>query len=228
MHIDIYYIVLVVPMIILSVICQAKVSSAFNKYNKVSTSRGLTGAEAARNLLKRNGIMDVTIERVRGNLTDHYDPRKKVLRLSDHVYSGSSVAALGVAAHETGHAVQHAESYGPIVLRGTLVPAANVGSMAGPYLALIGFFFNSDLMITIGILLFSVAVIFYLITLPVEFNASSRALEMLERDGMLSSAELNGSKKVLDAAALTYVASALVAVMSLARLLLLSRNRRRD
>jgi len=228
MHVDIYYIILVVPMIILSVICQARVSSTFNKYNKVSNSRGLTGAEAARNLLKRSNILDVNIEHVRGRLTDHYDPRTKVLRLSDSVYTGSSVAALGVAAHEAGHAVQHAESYGPIVLRGTLVPVANIGSMAGPYLALIGFLFNAEIFITIGILLFSVAVIFYLVTLPVEFNASGRALEMLERDGILTSRELEGSKKVLKAAALTYVASALVAVMSLARLLLLSRNRRRD
>jgi Zn-dependent membrane protease YugP len=228
MHVDIYYLILVVPMIILSIICQANVSSTFKKYGRVSTSRGLTGAEAARNLLKRNNILDVKIERVRGHLTDHYDPRTKTLRLSDQIFSGSSVAALGVAAHESGHAVQHAESYRPIMLRGTLVPAANVGSMAGPYLALIGFFFNSGLLVNIGILLFSVAVVFYLITLPVEFNASARALEMLERDGMLSSAEIGGSKKVLKAAALTYVASALVAVMSLARLILLSRNRRRD
>lgn len=228
MYVDTYYLILVVPMIILSVVCQVNVSSAFKKYGRVSTSRGLTGAEAARNLLKRNGILDVTIERVRGNLTDHYDPRKKILRLSDQVFSGSSVAALGVAAHETGHAVQHAESYRPLVLRGALIPVANVGSMAGPYMALIGLFFNSGLLINIGILLFSAAVIFYLITLPVEFNASARALEMLERDGMLSQAELGGSKKVLKAAAMTYVASALVAVMSLARLILLSRNRRRD
>jgi Zn-dependent membrane protease YugP len=228
MYVDIYYIILVVPMIILSIICQANVSSTFNKYNKVSNARGLTGAEAARNLLKRSGLLDVKIEHVRGRLSDHYDPRTKVLRLSDAVYTGSSVAALGVAAHETGHAVQHAESYGPVALRGALVPAANIGSMAGPYMALVGFIFNSELLITIGILLFSAAVIFYLVTLPVEFDASKRALSMLERDGLLNDREIEGSKKVLNAAALTYVASALVAVMSLARLLFLSRNRRRD
>ena len=228
MYVDMYYIILVVPMIILSLICQAKVSSTFNKYDKMSNARGLTGAEAARNLLKRSGILDVKVEQVRGHLTDHYDPRTKVLRLSDSVYTGSSVAALGVAAHETGHAVQHAESYGPIALRGSLVPVANIGSMAGPYVALVGFFFNWGLLITIGILLFSVAVIFYLITLPVEFDASKRALVMLERDNILSEREIAGSKKVLSAAALTYVASALVAIMSLVRLVLLSRNRRRD
>ena len=228
MYVDMYYIILVVPMILLSLICQANVSSTFNKYSKVSNARGLTGAEAARNLLKRSGILDVKIELVKGRLTDHYDPRTKVLRLSDNVYTGSSVAALGVAAHETGHAIQHAESYGPIALRGALVPVANIGSMAGPYVALVGFFFNFGILITVGILLFSVAVVFYLVTLPVEFNASKRALEMLERDNILSDREIVGSKKVLKAAALTYVASALVAVMSLVRLVLLSRNRRRD
>ena len=228
MYVDTYYLILVVPMIILSIVCQVNVSSTFKKFSKVSNARGLTGAEAARNLLKRNGILDVKIELVRGRLTDHYDPKNKVLRLSDSVYTGSSVAALGVAAHETGHAVQHAESYGPIALRGALVPVANIGSMAGPYVAMIGFIFSSGMLITAGIILFSVAVLFYLVTLPVEFNASGRALEMLKRDGMLSEKEIIGSKKVLQAAALTYVASALVAVMSLARLVLLSRNRRRD
>ena len=228
MYIDTYYLILVVPMIILSLFCQINVSSAFKKYEKVRTSRGQTGADTARNLLLRNGITDVKIESVRGRLSDHYDPRKKVLRLSESVYSGDSVAALGVAAHETGHALQHAESYGPMALRGALVPPANIGSMAGPYIAMAGLILSMDFLITLGILLFSVAVFFYIITLPVEFNASKRALEMLERDSMLSSAELAGSKKVLNAAALTYVASALVAVMSLLRLILISRNRRRD
>jgi len=228
MYVDTYYIVLVVPMILLSIICQARVSSTFNRFNKVSNARGLTGAEAARNLLKRQGLLDVKVEHVRGRLTDHYDPKTKVLRLSDSVFTGSSVAALGVAAHEAGHAVQHSESYGPIAIRSALVPVANVGSMAGPYLALFGLLFNMGMLISLGIILFSAAVLFYLVTLPVEYNASARALEMLERDSILSSAELEGSKKVLKAAALTYVASALVAVMSLARLLLLSRNRRRD
>ena len=228
MFFDTYYLVLVLPMVVLSIICQINVTSTFNKYSRVSNARGLTGAEAAKNLLKYNGILDVRIERVGGRLTDHYDPRKKVLRLSDAVYSSSSVAAVGVAAHEAGHAVQHAESYGPIALRGTLVPVANVGSMAGPYLALIGLFFDFGLLITIGLLLFSAAVLFYLVTLPVEFNASSRALALLDKSGMLSRGELDGSRKVLKAAATTYVASALVAVMSLARLLLLTRGRRRD
>ena len=228
MHIDIYYIILVIPAFILSLICQANVSSTFNKYSRISNARGLTGADAARTLLMRKGITDVTVQNVRGKLTDHYDPRKKVLRLSESVFSSSSVAAIGVAAHEAGHAVQHAESYGPMALRGSLVPAANIGSMAGPYIAMIGLVINSGMIVTIGIVLFTVAVVFYLITLPVEFNASSRALEMLERDGILSVSEIAGSKKVLNAAALTYVASALTAVMSLLRLILLSRNRRRN
>jgi len=228
MFFDTYYLILVVPMVILSIICQINVSSTFKKYGNQSNARGLTGAEAARNILKRNGLFDVKVERVRGRLTDHYDPRTKVLRLSDTVFSGSSVAALGVAAHETGHALQHAKSYGPVALRSTLVPAANVGSMAGPYIAMIGLIFNSGFMITLGLMLFSIAVIFYLVTLPVEFDASKRAMELLRNDIVLSERELEGSKKVLQAAALTYVASALVAVMSLARLVLLSRNRRRD
>ena len=228
MFFDKYYLILVLPMVLLSIICQINVTSTFNKYSKVSNARGLTGAEAARSLLRHSGIADVRIERVQGRLTDHYDPRTKVLRLSDSVYSGSSVAAVGVAAHETGHAIQHAQSYGPIALRSFMVPVANIGSMAGPYIALIGLFFNSGIFVMIGLLLFSAAVLFYLVTLPVEFNASGRALEMLEKAGMLSARELDGSRKVLKAAAMTYVASALVAVMSLARLFLLTRNRRRD
>lgn len=228
MYFDTYYLILVVPMIVLSLICQANVSSVYKKYDKVPNSRGLTGAETAANLLRRNGLADIRIECVHGRLTDHYDPRTRVLRLSEAVYSGTSVAALGIAAHETGHAIQHAESYGPLALRSTMVPVANVGSMTGPYIAIIGLFFNWDILITIGILLFSVAVVFYLITLPVEFNASSRALEMLERDALLTDSEIGGSYKVLRAAALTYVASALAAVMSLVRLLLLSRGRRRN
>jgi len=228
MFFDYYYLILVVPMVILSIICQINVSSVYKKYSVVSNARGLTGAEAARNILKRNGLLDVKVERVSGRLTDHYDPRTKVLRLSDNVYSGSSVAALGVAAHETGHALQHAQSYGPVGLRGALYPAANVGSMAGPYIAMIGLIFNFGAMITLGLLLFAAAVLFYIVTLPVEFNASGRALEILRNDIALSEKELEGSKKVLRAAAMTYVASALVAVMSLARLVLLSRGRRRD
>jgi Zn-dependent membrane protease YugP len=227
MYFDTYYLIFVVPAIILSLICQANVSSTFKKYSGVYNTKGLTGADTARTLLTRNGITDVTVEHTGGKLTDHYDPRKKVLRLSDSVYGDSTVAALGVAAHETGHAIQHAKSYAPMALRSTLVPAANVGSMAGPYIAMIGLIFNSGMILSIGIILFSVAVLFYLITLPVEFDASKRALEMLERDGILSSREIEGSKKVLTAAALTYVASALVAVMSLLRLVMLSRNRRR-
>ena len=227
MYIDTYYLILVLPMIVLSLVCQLNVSSAFGKYEKIQSSRGLSGADTARNLLQRNGITDVRIELVRGRLSDHYDPRKKVLRLSESVYHSSSVAALGVAAHETGHAIQHAKAYGPMALRSALVPPANIGSMAGPYIALAGLILSWDFLITLGIILFSVAVMFYIITLPVEFNASKRALEMLERDAMLPGGELAGAKKVLTAAALTYVASALTAVMSLLRLILLSRNRRR-
>jgi Zn-dependent membrane protease YugP len=215
-------------MLILSLACQARVSSTFKKYSKAGNTRGLTGAEAAKAILKREGLFDVKVERVAGRLTDHYDPRTKILRLSDSVYSSASVAAVGVAAHETGHAIQHSERYAWLWLRSSIVPVANIGSSIGPYLAILGLVFGMDIFITAGILLFSAAVIFYLITLPVEFDASGKALEVLERDGLLTSNELAGSRKVLQAAAMTYVASALTAVASLARLVMLSRNRRRD
>jgi Zn-dependent membrane protease YugP len=169
----------------------------------------------------------VRIEEVRGSLTDHYDPSAKVLRLSQPVYSNPSIAAVGIAAHETGHAIQHARGYSPLFLRSTLVPLANIGSSAGPFLAIIGLVMASDFFFVLGILLFSGAVLFYIITLPVEFNASSRAIALLRSGGVLSEQELSGVKKVLTAAALTYVASALTAVASLLRLILLSRNRRR-
>ncbi|MDR1440273.1 MAG: zinc metallopeptidase [Clostridiales bacterium] len=228
MFLDKYYIILVLPTVIISLICQAKVSSAFKKYSKVGSSRGLTGAEAAKAILKRNGLFDVTVERVSGMLSDHYDPRKKCIRLSDAVYSGASVASVGVAAHETGHAIQHSEQYAWLGLRSAIMPVAGIGSSLGPYMAIFGLMFRWDILIIAGILLFSGAVVFYIVTLPVEFDASSRALEALESNGMLSPNEIAGSRKVLQAAAMTYVASALTAVASLTRLILLSRNRRRD
>ncbi|MDR3201406.1 MAG: zinc metallopeptidase [Spirochaetales bacterium] len=227
MYFDSYYLILVVPTLILSMIAQGLVSSAFSKYSKVRNSRNMSGRDAAALLMRQNGINDVRIEEVRGSLTDHYDPSAKVLRLSQPVYANPSIAAVGVAAHETGHAIQHARGYGPLFLRSTLVPLANIGSSAGPVLAIIGLGMASDFFFILGILLFSGAVLFYLITLPVEFNASSRAIALLRSGGVLSEAELAGVKKVLTAAALTYVASALTAVASLLRLILLSRNRRR-
>jgi Zn-dependent membrane protease YugP len=177
--------------------------------------------------MRANNIGNVRIEPVAGSLTDHYDPSSKVLRLSRPVYGQTSIAAIGVAAHETGHAIQHARSYGPLVLRSALVPAAKIGSSFGPWLAVAGIFFSLPILINIGILLFGGAVVFYLITLPVEFNASSRAIKILRDHHVLSDKELAGVKKVLSAAALTYVASALTALMSFLRLSLLSRSRRR-
>jgi Zn-dependent membrane protease YugP len=227
MNFDYYYLVLVVPTIILSLIAQIMVKSTFAKYSKVPCSKRITGQDSAALLLKANSIRDVRIESVQGSLTDHYDPSSKVLRLSQPVYGQNSIAAVGVAAHETGHAIQHARGYGPLALRSTLVPVANIGSMLGPYIAMAGLFLSMPLLLNIGIILFGGAVLFYVITLPVEFNASARAIAILKANNVLTKDELSGVKKVLTAAAMTYVASALTALMSLLRLVLLSRNRRR-
>jgi len=231
---DPLYLILVVPTLLLSLWAQFMVKSTFNKYSKVLCSKGITGTAAAALLLRTNNINDVKIEPVGGSLTDHYSPSDKKLRLSEPVYGSCSIAAVGVAAHETGHAIQHATHWSPLGLRSTLVPVANIGSRIGPWLAIIGLGFSSSaspsvigsLLFKIGIILFSGAVLFYIITLPVEFNASHRAIMILRANNVLSEKELNGVKKVLTAAALTYVASALTAIASLLRLILLSRRRR--
>lgn len=225
-YIDTYYLVLVVPALLLSVWAQYKVKSTFSRYAAEQARRGVTGAEAAASLLSAAGIRNVRIERVSGSLTDHYDPSTKTLRLSDTVYKERSIAAIGVAAHETGHAIQDAERYAPLVLRSTLVPLANIGSSAGPVLAVLGIVLGFGVLIQAGIVLFACAVAFYLVTLPVEINASSRAVSMLGRQGILDAGELAGAKQVLTAAALTYVASALTAVANLIRLVLMSRSRK--
>ena len=226
MYIDPYYLILVVPTLILALWAQSAVQSTFSRFSKKMNARGITGAQAAQFLLRANNITDVRIERVSGHLTDHYDPSSKVLRLSDSVYGQSSIAAVGVAAHETGHAIQHAVGYGPLVLRGTLVPIAQIGSGAGPALAIAGLIFGIPLLINIGILLFAGAVLFYLVTLPVEFNASKRAVAILAKTNPLSPTEIDGVKKVLTAAAMTYLASALTAIANLVRLILISRRNR--
>ena len=223
---DIYFLVLVVPTMILSMIAQFLVKSTFSKYSKIRCSQNITGMDAANLLLRSNNVDGVVIEPVGGSLTDHYDPGAKKLRLSEPVYAQPSIAAVGVAAHETGHAIQHARRYGPLVLRSTLVPVANIGSSVGPWLAIAGLALSFPILINIGILLFTGAVAFYLITLPVEFNASSRAMAILKSGNVLTQQELAGVKKVLTAAALTYVASALTAIMSLLRLVLIARSRR--
>ena len=224
--IDKYYIVLVVPTILLSLWAQFKVKSTFAKYSQIRCGKGISGAQAAQILLRANNISNVSIENVGGSLTDHYDPSSHVLRLSQPVYGETSISAVGVAAHETGHAIQHARGYGPLGLRSILVPVANIGSTIGPWIAMAGLMMSFPLLLNLGIVLFGGAVAFYLITLPVEFNASSRALVILAENNVLSDEELRGVKKVLSAAAMTYVASALTALMSLVRLILLSQRRR--
>lgn len=224
---DPYYILLIVGMVI-SMIASARVQGSFRKYNQVQSRTGLTGAEAARRLLQSQGIYDVSIQRVSGNLTDHYDPKNKVLRLSDSTYSSTSVAAVGVAAHECGHAMQHAENYVPLTVRSALVPVANFGSQFSMILIVAGLFFG-QVLIEAGILLFCGVVLFQLVTLPVEFNASRRALRLLGDDGILYDEEVGMTRKVLRAAAMTYVASALMSALQLLRLVLLYGGRsRRD
>ena len=213
------YLWFMLPAIIISMVAQARVKSTFHKYSSVRSYNGLTGAEAARRVLSLHGITNVTLEHVSGSLTDHFDPRTNVIRLSDSVYGVSSVAAIGVAAHEAGHAAQYASGYAPIKIRGALVPVTKIGSNLSTPLILLGLFMNSDLMIWIGIFLFSFAVLFSLVTLPVEFNASRRAIQVLGESGTLYGDELDGAKKVLSAAAMTYVASTLTALLSLLRLL---------
>lgn len=214
---------------ILSMIASAKVNSTFNKYKRVRSMTGMTGAEAAQRILHQNGIYDVAVEHISGNLTDHYDPKNKVLRLSDATYGSNSVAAIGVAAHECGHALQHKDEYLPLKIRSAIVPAANFGSRLGIPIILLGVILGSNYMlIQIGIWVFSLAVLFQLVTLPVEFNASSRAVAMVERYGILSGDELRHTRKVLSAAALTYVAAAAASILQLLRLILLFGGRRRN
>ncbi len=220
------YFILVVPMLIFSLIASAKVKSAFNKYSSVYSMRGLTGAQAAQEILKYYEINNVVIERVAGDLTDHYDPKTNAIRLSDNVYNSTSVAAIGVACHEAGHAAQYANGYFPVKLRSVIYPACSIGSKAGIPLAILGIILGFSLLVDIGIVLFTLAVFFQIVTLPVEFNASGRAVKVIEQTGVLSQDELKGAKKVLTAAALTYVASLAVSVANLLRLLIL-RNRRK-
>lgn len=224
-----YFLVLIG--VVLSLLASGKVKSTFARFSNMRNSRGITGAEAAEQVLHSAGIYDVRIERVGGNLTDHYDPRSKVLRLSDTVYGSTSVAAVGVATHECGHAIQHAKGYAPLKLRSTLVPIANFGSQIAWPLILIGLLFNSQsssLFINLGIIAFSGAVLFQLITLPVEFNASNRAIRMIADSGMMHGEEIVAARKVLNAAALTYVASAATAILQLLRIILLTGGRRRN
>ena len=209
----------------ISLIASLKVNSTFKKYDKVKSRTGLTANEAAMRILRDAGITDVRIERIRGNLTDHYSPKEKVLRLSDATYNKTSVAAIGVAAHECGHAIQHQVGYGPLKLRTLSVPIANFGSYLSWPILILGLIFSIKPLLTAGIILFSFVVIFQLITLPVEFNASSRALKILEENRMLDEDEHRGASKVLRAAAMTYVAALFAAILSLLRIILIARRR---
>lgn len=223
--------VLVLIGIVLCMAASARVRSTYSKYAQVRSRSGLTGREAAEKILRSAGIYDVRVEHVSGNLTDHYDPRNKVLRLSDATYQSASVAAVGVAAHECGHAIQHEQGYAPLSIRSAIVPVANFGSAIAWPLILFGLLFNSRssyMFIQIGILAFSFAVLFQIVTLPVEFNASKRAIRILGESGMLLPEELRMTKKVLGAAALTYVAGAASAILQLLRIILLTGGRRRD
>lgn len=226
--IDPTYILIIIAAII-SLIAQGLVKSTFSRYSRVAGARGITGAQAAEIILRANGINDVTVQRVSGSLTDHYDPRTKTVNLSETVYNKTSVAAVGVAAHECGHAIQHDVGYVPLTFRSALVPVANIGSKLSWVFIILGLILSyNHTLITIGILMFSLAVLFQLVTLPVEFNASSRALEQLEAQGILDRGEIGGTRKVLSAAALTYVASAAAAILQLLRLIILFGGDKRD
>lgn len=216
--------IILIPALIFSLIAQLMVKGAFSKFSGVRNSRGYTGADAARAILDRNGLSYIRIEHINGELTDHYDPGANVIRLSDSVYNNDSVAAVGVAAHEAGHAVQYAEGYGPIKVRSAIIPITQFGSNLSTPLVILGIIFSSNVLITAGILLFCTVVLFQAITLPVEFNASGRALKVLREEHFLDDDEMKGAKSVLTAAALTYVAAMFSALASLARLLLI-RNR---
>lgn len=219
--------ILVIAGAILSLLASWNVKASYNRYARIANMRGITGAEAARRILEANNVRNVQVQHVRGELTDHYDPRTQTVNLSDSVYNSTSVAALGVAAHECGHVMQHETGYVPLQIRTALVPAANIGSRFGIYIVILGLILAFEPLTTIGIWVFSLAVLFQIVTLPVEFDASRRALSMLEGYGMMGQEEVGGARKVLTAAALTYVAAAAASVMSLIRLLILRDNRRR-
>jgi Zn-dependent membrane protease YugP len=220
--------ILLLPAMALALYAQAKVKGAYGKYSQIGSTAGITGAETARRLLRENGVVDVAVEEVAGELSDHYDPRAKVVRLSSGIYHGRHLAGLAVAAHEVGHAIQHASGYFALNLRHSFLPVANIGSWAAFPLFMIGFLFQSPGMVDIGIVLYAGVVGFQLITLPVEFNASSRAMAQLVDGRYLSVNEAGDAKKVLNAAALTYVAATATAVMHLVRLLILRQGMSRE
>src|SRR6056297_1259506 len=217
---------ILIPALIISAIAQLKIKSTYQKYEKKYIQKGFTGYDVAKAILKENNLNEVRVEETKGKLSDHYDPRKNVIRLSKDVYSGSSIASCSIAAHEVGHAIQHANKYFPITVRDTLVPVANFGSKSVWIFVMLGIFLSIPSLIQVGVILFAGIVLFQIVTLPVEFNASKRALSNLKGFNMLSSEEMKGAKKMLNAAAFTYVAATLVAISQLLRLLALSNRRR--
>lgn len=223
------YLVFMIPYIIISLICQIKVQSAYSKYSKIQNSRHMTGAQAAQHVLMSNGVTNVRIEQVRGKLTDHFDPRTNVIRLSEGVYNSATVAAVGIAAHEAGHAVQHAQNYLPNKIRSAILPVANIGSKLSWIFIIIGLLMPNygNLMLDIGIVFFAASVLFTVATLPVEFNASARALRCIRETNIMQDDEYVGARSVLKAAAMTYVAAALTAILQLLRLILIAGSRRR-
>lgn len=224
---DIYYLTLILPAFIISLVAQVKVKSTFSKYSEMTNSAGLTGAQAAQRLLSAHGVYDVKIERVSGSLSDHFDPRTNVIRLSDTVYDATSVAAVGVASHEAGHAVQYAQGYAPIKLRNAIIPVVNFSSKFSWIAIMLGILFSFSYLILAGIILFSFATLFQIITLPVEFNASKRAMETIRGEYLLrEDEEVKGARKVLTAAAMTYVAAVVMSIAQLLRLLAIFGRRR--
>ncbi len=218
--------ILIIPALILTMIAQNRVKSAYQKYSKkIGNMRGMTGAEAAMHILRRNGLNDVAVEATHGTLSDHYDPRTRTVRLSPGIYQGNSIASIAVAAHECGHALQHHLGYAPLSFRSAFFPVVNISSKAAMPLLFLGFFIRSTGLMNVGIILFAAVVVFHLITLPVEFNASSRAMVLIEENGFLAKDEVGGAKKVLNAAAMTYVASAAMAAVQLLRFIILRNSR---
>ncbi len=227
-YFDRYYWILIVPAMLFAMWAQARVSSTYKKYSRVISARGMSAAQVCRQILDNNGLYHIRIEHIAGSLTDHYDPKSDVIRLSDSVYNSASVASIGVAAHEAGHAVQHATGYVPIKIRNAIVPVTQIGSSLSMPILLIGLLFNSGVLVEIGILLFATMALFQLVTLPVEFNASARALRTLDEYHILENEENKMAGKVLGAAALTYVAALLSSLAQLLRLILLFGNRSRN
>ncbi len=225
-YFDVYGMIFMLPFLVFAIWCSYNVKNTFQKYSQTKSSRKMTGAQAAQELLQQNGVYDVRIEHISGKLNDHYDPRTKVIRLSDDVYNSTSIAAIGVACHEAGHAVQHATGYTPLKIRNAIIPVTNIGSQFGIFGVVLGFLLSADWLVTVSLILFFFTVLFQLLTLPTELNASRRALETLESTHMLHGKEVDGARKVLNAAALTYVAALATAIAQFFRVLIYANRRR--